>query len=214
MGKVAESPRRSADGSVRSTDTYVNWRVCRRGYIVASPSTVGHGVREESWLARKYSDMAARRNQGNALRIGADIRRSRRRAGATQGDFARRLGVDRTTLGKWERDEAFPSPRGIRALRKAGVLPPWRGRLVNTVSKHRLGLSVALLDETMEELGYDRATLRTMVSATEDDGERALVVLFRRLSVEQREAVLRIIGALEVPTGPKDDSDSHQDLNG
>ena len=141
--------------------------------------------------------MAARRNQGNALRIGADIRRSRRRAGATQRELARRLGVDRTTLGKWERDEAFPSPRGIRALRKAGVLPPLRrGR-----TERGSGVSLGLLDEVVEGLGCARTALHALVSSLEGDSERALVALFRRLSVEQQEAVIRIVGAIDVPRG-------------
>ena len=145
---------------------------------------------------------------------GDEIRRNRRKAGATQGDLARHLGVDRTTLGKWDRNEVFPSPRNIRALRKAGMLVPRKGGRAVARAGGRSGLSPALLDEFMTALGCDWAALRVLVSSLEDDAERALVALFRRLSTERQAAVRRIVSAIEVPTDSGAGAESQQDGNG
>jgi transcriptional regulator with XRE-family HTH domain len=43
--------------------------------------------------------------------LGERILTARRLLGLSQGELARRLGVDPSTLGRWERDEARPSAK-------------------------------------------------------------------------------------------------------
>jgi DNA-binding transcriptional regulator YiaG len=45
-----------------------------------------------------------------------ELRESRRRLGLSQTAMARRLGVDSSTLRKWEQGRARPSPRSIQML--------------------------------------------------------------------------------------------------
>lgn len=54
--------------------------------------------------------------------LGAQIRRGRKARGWSQEYLAARAGVDRTTASRWERDLSEPSPAGIRALLRLGVL--------------------------------------------------------------------------------------------
>jgi transcriptional regulator with XRE-family HTH domain len=54
--------------------------------------------------------------------LGLEIRRQRRAAGLSQEEFAAKIGVDRTTLGKWERGKASPTPKSIRKLTKGQIL--------------------------------------------------------------------------------------------
>jgi len=44
------------------------------------------------------------------------LRQMRRKAGMTQQDFSRRLGVDRKTVISWEAGINIPSPRQLAAL--------------------------------------------------------------------------------------------------
>lgn len=117
--------------------------------------------------------MEARRTRSDVQELGVAIRRNRTKAGVTQGDLVRQLGINRTTLGKWERSEVFPSPRGIRALRNAGMLGPRKAQ--------------------------GDASDREDVPPN-DKRERALVAVFRRISPEQQEAVLRLMDAMKVPS--------------
>ena len=46
------------------------------------------------------------------------LRAARRRRGLTQTAFAKRLGVDPTTLRKWERGRARPNSRSLKIVKK------------------------------------------------------------------------------------------------
>ena len=54
--------------------------------------------------------------------LGAQIRRRRKARGWSQDDLAARVGVDRTTASRWERDLSEPAPASIRALLRLGIL--------------------------------------------------------------------------------------------
>ena len=47
---------------------------------------------------------------------GNEIRKLRKRLGLTQQQLADKLGVDRTTVSRWERGEVEPSPMAERQL--------------------------------------------------------------------------------------------------
>ena len=79
-------------------------------------------------------------------RLGKQIRRNRKLAGLTQDAVGRELGVSPKTVGKWERGVAFPSPRNIRALRRAGLLDPGS----DGGAKGKVGRQDALSPEPME----------------------------------------------------------------
>ena len=55
--------------------------------------------------------------------IGARIRAARERAGLSQEELARRVGVSRPTIGTWERDEAEPRKAVAKRLLTALALP-------------------------------------------------------------------------------------------
>ena len=65
----------------------------------------------------------------------------------------------------------------------------------------------------MAGLGCNGAALRKRVFSIEVDAERALMASFRRLSVERQEAVLRIIGAIEVPAATEVGAKGQADAN-
>src|SRR5262245_22922970 len=46
------------------------------------------------------------------------LRAARRRLGLTQTAFAEQLGVDPTTLRKWEQDKAQPNRRSLKIIKK------------------------------------------------------------------------------------------------
>jgi len=58
---------------------------------------------------------------------GSDIRRLRRRLGATQRGFAAILGVTRETVGLWEIDKCKPSPRSLAKLKEIEEAAEERG---------------------------------------------------------------------------------------
>ena len=130
-------------------------------------------------------------------RLGEEIRRNRKLAGFTQGAVAREFGISPKTVGKWERGQAFPSPRNILALRKSGLLDPGPDGRDGAKRKRPQAVSPELVERAMARLGAETSDLLTRVGSFRDDGERALVALFRTLSVAQQEAVLEITGAME-----------------
>ncbi len=54
--------------------------------------------------------------------LGLEIRRRRRAIGETQASLAGKLGVDRATVGEWERGEVRPSPQSMRGMIRTGLL--------------------------------------------------------------------------------------------
>lgn len=54
--------------------------------------------------------------------LGLEIKRKRRAMGETQASLAGLLGVDRSTVGEWERGETQPSPQSMRGLIRQGIL--------------------------------------------------------------------------------------------
>ena len=131
------------------------------------------------------------------VRLGAEIRRNRKLAGLTQGAVARACGISPNTVGKWERGQAFPSPRNIRALRKLGLLGASPDGRDGAKRKRPQAVSWEVVEEATARLGANTSDLLSSVGSFRDDGERALVALFRTLSSVQQESVLTIVGAME-----------------
>ena len=130
---------------------------------------------------------------------GGNIRFNRKMAGYTQESLAFRLGVDRTTVGKWERGDAFPSATNIRALTKLGMLRGRRERRERRTRKGRRALTPELSDRVMTTFGCHVSGLRSQVGRFQADWERALVAFCRLLSGEQRLAVLELVSLMQLP---------------
>ena len=124
---------------------------------------------------------------------------NRKMAGYTQESLAFRLGVDRTTVGKWERGEAFPRSRNIRALRTLGMLTGLRRRRNEPARKSQQPSTPEVADRVMTTFGCQVSELRSQVARFQGDWERALVAFCRLLSGEQRVAVLELVSLMESP---------------
>ena len=138
--------------------------------------------------------------RGGDVRLGEEIRRNRKLAGLTQADVAREFGISPKTVGKWERGRAFPSPRNIRALRRSGLLDPGSDEKGGAGPKRPRAVSSGVIGRATARLGGSASAALSRVDGFRDDGERALVALFRTLSVAQRVSVLEVVGGMR-PAG-------------
>ena len=128
--------------------------------------------------------------------IGDKIRRNRRTQGHTQEGLAFLLGVDRTTVGKWERGNASPSPRNMHALVLHGLLADSTIGHGAQTSPTGQALSPALVERVTATFGCKVYELRVRFARLRDDAELALVSFFRTLPVEQQQAFLEIISSM------------------
>ena len=136
--------------------------------------------------------------QGMVETLSNKIRFNRKMAGYTQESLAFRLGVDRTTVGKWERGEAFPRSRNIRALKTLGMLKGWRRPRGRPATKGRRLLTPDFANRVMETFGCQVSELRRQIARFQGDWERALVGFCRLLSRERRAAVLELVSVMEL----------------
>ena len=128
--------------------------------------------------------------------IGGEIRRSRRAEGHTQESLAYELGVDRTTVGKWERGTAWPSAKNLRVLVDHGLV---EASTLRSMSDTRAGCPVlppALAERVATTFGCEIAELRARTPPLRDDAEVVLICFFRMLSAEQHKALLEIISSM------------------
>ena len=130
--------------------------------------------------------------------ISDEITRNRRLQGYTQESLAFKLGVDRTTVGKWERDRASPSPRSMRALVRHGLLADSTARHGDQKQAGGQALPPALIDRVTTTFGCDVSELRVR-SVRLRDAELVLVSFFRMLPIEQQRALLEIVSSMGWP---------------
>ena len=135
--------------------------------------------------------------------IGEAIRRNRREQGHTQESLAFELGVDRTTVGKWERDRASPSPRNMHTLVLRGLLEDSTVRHGSRTSPGWQALPPALAERVTSTFGCHVSELRVRAARLRDDAELALVSFFRMLPVEQQRSFLEIISSMNAAVAPK-----------
>lgn len=57
----------------------------------------------------------------------SEVRRVRQRLGLTQREFARRLGVHKVTVGKWEANMRVPRGTAATLIRLLATMAPRRG---------------------------------------------------------------------------------------
>ena len=134
--------------------------------------------------------------------LGEEIRRNRKAAGHTQESLAFRLGVNRSTVGEWERNEVFPSPTNMRALRRIGLAPPANSRTGQTGRGER-SCSPELTDRIIAVFGCQPSDLQMLITDFEDIRECAAVAFLRRLTIEQQEAALTMISFMLPPASPR-----------
>ena len=94
--------------------------------------------------------------------IGEAIRRNRREQGHTQESLAFELGVDRTTVGKWERDRASPSPRNMHTLVLRGLLEDSTVRHGSRTSPGWQALPPALAERVTSTFGCRKSEILTL----------------------------------------------------
>ena len=135
--------------------------------------------------------------------FGDEIRGNRRAKGHTQESLAFKLGVDRTTVGKWERNAVSPSPRNIRALVERGLLAQTTGRHGTPPREGWQSLSPELAERVTRRFGNHLSEARVQAARLRDDAEWALIAFFRMLPFEQRRAFLEIISSMHRMTIPE-----------
>ena len=133
--------------------------------------------------------------------IGDKIRCNRRAQGHTQESLAFLLGVDRTTVGKWERGSASPSPRNMRTLAIHALLADSAIRHGAQTSPGGQALPPALTKRVMTAFGCDVSELRVRSARLRDDAELALISFFRILPIEQQWAFLEILSSMSATVG-------------
>ena len=134
--------------------------------------------------------------------IGGEIRRSRRAGGHTQESLAYELGVDRTTVGKWERGTAWPSAKNLRGLVDHGLVEASTLRRVSDTHTGCPVLTAALTERVATTFGCEISELRARTPPLRDDAEAVLICLFRMLSAEQHKALLEIISSMTTAVLP------------
>ena len=169
-------------------------------------------VPPKSWLstgseAHRCPEPRMSSREGGQMRkkgysIGAELRRNRRAAGHTQEGLAFRLGVNRNTIGEWERNEVLPSPTNMRALRRIGLLDAPAGSRLSRGERGETIQSPELTDRIIEAFGCQPSELQLQITELGNIRECAAVAFLRRLTVEQQEAALTMISFLLPPPPP------------
>ena len=191
-------------------------RGCRITVPGSRPSAAGIGRRGNALPVPAPGGKAAVSVAGQWIRIrlnggwqdavaslGSNLRYNRQMAGCTQESLAFSLGGDRTTVGKWERGDAFPYPGNIRALRKLGMPKERRQSRSRRARSGQPALTPELAVRVMETFGCRLPELRGRVPHFRADWERALVACCRLLTGKQRVAVLEIVSSME-PSGSRE----------
>ena len=110
--------------------------------------------------------------------LGSELRNNRRARGDTQGSMAAMVGVAENTYGRWERDEAPPSPSNMRALVRLGLVD---GRQSREGSKHGQkprSLPSEASDRVMRAPGSRGLDLQVGMQPLQNAGEREVLALF------------------------------------
>lgn len=115
-------------GSDKRNATLVHWMFPRSDvlsplWVTCHPVSRGHrDLLSHLWITGREAGMVkvtgghALMPSGDAMRLGRMIREARESLGWSQEDLARRLGVDRTTVGKWETGVNEPDLSMLRKL--------------------------------------------------------------------------------------------------
>lgn len=106
--------------------------------------------------------------------IGEEIRRNRRAEGHTQEGLAHELGVDRTTVGTWERGTAWPAAKNLRSLVNRRLLDASTLRGVGDSRTDRPVLPPALTERVAITFGREVSELRGPIPRVLDDAEVVL----------------------------------------
>ena len=86
----------------------------QRARIVAEiESIIGKQFRNTQEFHYHVADYLKRKRVVNET-LGGKMRRARKKAGLTQVELAEKLGVDRRTLIRWERNEQTPSQEALK----------------------------------------------------------------------------------------------------
>lgn len=132
------------------------------------------------------------------------IRSARSRAGLSQADLAKRLGMPRSQIGRWEADDVDPGFTTVRRVLRAcgfdlsmGLIPfdphaPQEARLTEIsrlTPKERL--DAALVRGGLEQLGYQLDPYRDLAGLEEQRVDYILIGSLARV----------LVGADEVPGG-------------
>ena len=125
--------------------------------------------------------------------LGTELRNNRRARGDTQGSMAALVGVADNTYGRWERDEAPPSPSNMRALVRLGLVD---GRHSGQGSRHGRkppSLPAEATDLVVQAPESPGSDLQVGMQPLQNAGEREVLALFRSFSADKRKTVLKIL---------------------
>ena len=127
--------------------------------------------------------------------LGETIREGRRNAGYTQEKLGFEVGVSANSVGKWERNEAKPSPQNRRVLARLGILGAVGGW--NSVRKAgaRETLSPELVGRVIRTFGCHPSKLNPHTAHPRDERTCVLVAFFEVLPVAFQDALLEIVSS-------------------
>ena len=155
------------------------------------------------WCKRSYGSGGGQVRARHEV-IGEKIRRNRRAEGYTQESLADALGVDRTTVGKWERGTAWPSAKNLRVLVKRRLLDASTLRGAGDSRTGWEDLFPPLSERVATTFGCEMSELRARTLGLRDDAERVLVAFYRMLPVAQQGALLEIVSSMKTTQLPKE----------
>ena len=134
--------------------------------------------------------------------FGQKLRRRRRQRALTQDGLADKLGVADKTVGKWERDEAEPSPSSMLALQKLGLIDQWPAP--NGEEENRPDLRGELSDRVRQTFGCPLSELPARMGDLQNESECVMIAYFRRLPSRQQSSVLDIVSSMTMPAQPRE----------
>jgi transcriptional regulator with XRE-family HTH domain len=141
------------------------------------------------------------------------IRDARERIGISQAEFARRVGVSRSTTSDWEKGETAPrrdlAPLVAQVLRiPLGAIIPLADPQLETIDVHSAQREIRLID--WDELGHTIAAVRGVVRrliVDNDVPEDAVALRVRDESMSPDYSVGDIIVIVPAPMPPRDGDD-------
>ena len=134
--------------------------------------------------------------------LGMELRNNRRARGDTQGSMAAMVGVAENTYGRWERDEAPPSPSNMRALVRLGLVDGRQSRQGSKLGQKPRSLPAEATDRVMQAPGSPGSDLQGGMQPLKNAGEREVLALFRSFSADKRKTVLNILHLVIAISGP------------
>ena len=143
--------------------------------------------------AEQWGERLMRERQAS---IGHEIRQYRKRAGHTQESLAFEIGVERTTVGEWERGEAYPSASNMRILHRLGILNAPGLSAMEGDGQSCRSLTPEVLARIIETFECLPSELCARVERVDDDRERIVVAYFRMLSIGQQDVILEVISSM------------------